>query len=162
MTDAVFHAQTPLGAVTLASDGERLTGLWFDGQRHFGSTLSPDAQERELPIFAQTGQWLRLYFQGRDPAFTPPLRLCGTPFQIRVWTALQSIPYGTTLSYGALAQRLGLPKTAARAVGSAVGRNPVSLIVPCHRVLGADGSLTGYAGGTERKQSLLTLEGAGV
>jgi methylated-DNA-[protein]-cysteine S-methyltransferase len=153
--DYVQHFASPLGGITLASDGQALTGLWFDGQAHFGATLTGAAQTRDLPVFAEAARWLALYFSGAQPDFTPPLRLIGTPFQRAVWEALRAIPYGQTRSYGALAAHFG---SSARAVGGAVGRNPVALIVPCHRVVGADGSLTGYAGGLERKRWLLALE----
>lgn len=153
--DYTCSVPTPLGAVTLASDGEALTGLWFDGQRHYAEGLSGEREEKPLPVFRETERWLEEYFSGREPDFTPPLRLRGTPFQRAVWEQLRTIPYGETLSYGELARRLG---SSARAVGGAVGRNPVSLLVPCHRVVGADGSLTGYAAGLERKTALLRLE----
>ena len=153
----LFHCDSPLGPVTLASDGDALTGLWFDGQRHFARGLEACREERDLPVFRETVRWLETYFAGDVPGFTPPLALSGTPFQRRVWAALLEIPYGQTISYGALAQRLGA--ASARAVGGAVGRNPVSLIVPCHRVVGADGGLTGYAGGLDRKRRLLEIEG---
>lgn len=146
---------SPLGRICLASDGEALTGLWFEGQKYFGSTLDADSQTAQLPVFRQAADWLDAYFAGRRPDFTPPLRLLGTAFQQAVWTSLLRIPYGETRSYGQLAQLL---HSAPRAVGSAVGRNPISLIVPCHRVLGAGGALTGYAGGLERKAALLALE----
>ena len=152
---------SPLGRITLASDGEALTGLWFDGQKHYASTLEKEHREKALPVFKQAERWLDLYFAGERPDFTPPLRLKGPAFRRAVWELLLTVPRGETVSYGQLAQRLGLPRTSARAVGGAVGRNPVSLIVPCHRVVGADGSLTGYAGGVERKRWLLELEGAG-
>ena len=153
--DYVWHLACPLGGITLASDGAALTALWFDGQAHFGATLSGAAKEQDLPVFAEAARWLALYFSGMEPDFTPPLRLIGTPFQVSVWETLRAIPYGQTVSYGAIAAKLG---SSARAVGGAVGRNPISLLVPCHRVVGADGSLTGYAGGTERKRRLLALE----
>ncbi len=156
--DYINHYDSPLGSITLASDGTALTGLWFDGQRHFAATLDPDHTERDLPIFREARAWLDVYFAGREPDFTPPLRLNGTDFRRAVWETLQTIPYGHTVTYGALAARLGLPGTSARAVGGAVGRNPISLIVPCHRVVGADESLTGYAGGLQRKAWLLSLE----
>ena len=164
--DYTYHYASPLGGVTLACDGEALTGLWFDGQKHFGASLSADHAEKLLPVFADTLRWLGVYFSGRDPGFTPALRLRGTPFQTAVWNILLTIPYGHTAAYGQIASRLAeehhLSRVSARAVGGAVGRNPVSLIVPCHRVLGADGSLTGYAGGIDRKRALLLLEGQGV
>ena len=156
--DYTQHYASPLGGVTLASDGEALIGLWFDGQKHFGAALSAAHEEKPLPVFSEAARWLDRYFSGAEPDFTPPLRARGTPFQLAVWAALREIPYGQTVTYGALAERLGLPRAAARAVGGAVGRNPISLIVPCHRVIGADGSLTGYAGGPERKRQLLALE----
>ena len=161
--DYLYRRRSPLGGITLASDGEALTGLWFDGQAHFGSTLGAAWEERELPVFRETAHWLALYFGGTAPDFTPPLRLDGTAFRRLGWTLLLEIPYGRTTSYAALAEetaaRLGVPRMSARAVGGAVGHNPISLIVPCHRVLGAGGSLTGYAGGLERKARLLALEG---
>ncbi len=161
--DYRFHLDSPLGGITLASDGEALTGLWFDGQKHFGAGLSGRAEEQALPIFEETERWLTLYFEGHAPDFTPALRPVGTPFQLEVWELLRQIPYGSTVSYGDLAariaQRRGRARFSAQAVGSAVGRNPISLLIPCHRVLGADGSLTGYAGGVEKKAALLRLEG---
>lgn len=155
--DYLCHIPSPLGGLTLASDGEALTGLWFDGQAHFGAGLSDERKERPLPVFDEALRWLSVYFSGREPDFTPPLRLRGTAFQRAVWQELLTVPYGRTMSYGELARRLGT--ASARAVGGAVGRNPVSIIIPCHRVLGADGRLTGYAGGLERKRYLLRIEG---
>lgn len=149
---------SPLGGVTLASDGEALTGLWFDGQQHFLAGLSEERAEKPLPVFDEALRWLALYFAGCEPDFTPPLRPRGTAFRRAVWDALLTIPYGQTTTYGELAKRLGV--ASARAVGGAVGRNPVSILIPCHRVLGAGGLLTGYAGGLERKRYLLRLEGA--
>ena len=160
--DFVWQYPSLLGEITLASDGQALTGLWFAGQKHFAAGLSASCEERSLPVFAEAARWLDLYFAGRDPCSTPPLRLRGSEFRRRVWTALRDISSGKTVTYGELALRLGLPPSAARAVGGAVGRNPISLILPCHRVLGAKGSLTGYAGGLERKRSLLLLEGISI
>lgn len=158
----VKRIASPLGVLTLASDGEALTGLWLEGQRFFARTLPTAVSEKTLPIFEQTERWLALYFAGREPDFLPPIRLTGTPFQLRVWELLRTIPYGTTVTYGELAGRLfahtGLPRASARAIGAAVARNPVSILVPCHRVVGANGALTGYAGGLERKRFLLELE----
>ena len=158
------HYDSPLGGITMASDGEALVGLWFDGQRHFAETLSEKATEYpDLPIFAQTRRWLDIYFSGRKPDFTPALRMCGTPFRRRVWEILLTIPYGKTLTYGEIAKLIacgtGTKSMSAQAVGGAVGHNPVSIIVPCHRVLGANGSLTGYAAGIDKKMRLLQLEG---
>lgn len=160
----IHLCRSPLGPITLSGDGEALTGLWFQGQKYFGSTLSGREEEGSLPVFDRTEEWLELYFSGRDPGFLPPLRPQGTPFRRAVWELLLTIPYGQTVTYGQLAQELagrtGRGSMSARAVGGAVGRNPISLLIPCHRVLGAAGSLTGYAGGTDRKLRLLELEGA--
>ncbi len=160
----VHRYDSPLGGVTMASDGEALTGLWFDGQRYFADGLSAELEEKELPVFALADRWLNIYFSGREPDFTPPLRLSGTPFRRAVWEVLLAVPYGQTVTYAqvaeAAAKRLGRPRSSARAAGGAVGRNPVSLIVPCHRVVGCGGALTGYAGGTDRKRRLLALEQA--
>ena len=153
---------SPMGNIVLAGDGTALTGLWFEGQKWFGAGLTDGAERAELPVFGQTKKWLDIYFGGGEPAFTPAVALRGSEFQIAVWNVLSAIPYGKTVTYGEIARNLTAVtgrKTSARAVGSAVGRNPVSIIVPCHRVLGVDGSLTGYAGGVERKRELLRLEG---
>ena len=164
--ERIFKYLSPLGPITLASDGTALTGLWFDGQRHYGAGLVSGAVPGSLPVFDMAAGWLRIYFGGGIPDFTPPLRLTGTPFRQAVWDALLAIPYGETVSYGELAEVLsrtlsrgtGARALGARAVGGAVGRNPVSLIVPCHRVVGAGGAVTGYAGGIGRKIRLLELE----
>jgi len=158
------HYDSPLGGITLSSDGEALLGLWFDGQKLFASTPAPDHDERALPVFDRAKRWLDAYFGGRDPGFMPPLRMESTPFRRAVWEILLTIPFGRTVTYGwiaaELARREGLARMSAQAVGGAVGHNPIALIVPCHRVIGADGSLTGYAGGLDRKRFLLALEGA--
>ena len=160
------RCDSPLGGITLVSDGEALTGLRFDGQKHVPALPQGGREEKELPVFAQTERWLDAYFAGARPGFTPLLHLRASAFRVAVWEALLAIPYGRTTTYGAIADtvaaRLGLPRMSARAVGGAVGRNPIALIIPCHRVVGADGSLTGYAGGIERKRSLLTLEQTGM
>ena len=159
--DFTHRYESPLGAITMASDGESLTGLWFEGQEHFAETLDPENEERMLPVFAEANRWLSLYFNGEIPDFRPPLALKGTEFRRAVWEILLAIPYGATTTYGEIAERIARlngKKSSARAVGGAVARNPVSLIVPCHRVVGADGSMTGYAGGIERKVKLLELE----
>ncbi len=156
--DCICRCSSPLGGITLASDGHALTGLWFDGQKHFGSTLGTLHEEKALPVFDQTRKWLEDYFSGRIPDQTPPILLRGTDFQKTIWKQLTVIPYGETVTYGELAVLLGRERDCSRAVGQAVGRNPVSLIIPCHRVLGNGGKLTGYAGGTERKAFLLRLE----
>ena len=148
--------QSPLGGVTLSSDGESLTGLWFDGQKYFAATLSQSHKAADLPVFRQTARWLDIYFQGLAPDFTPPLTPRGSPFRQAVWDELLRIPYGETVTYGDIAKKLGV--RSAQAVGGAVGHNPISIIIPCHRVLGAKNDLTGYAGGLEKKAFLLTLE----
>lgn len=146
---------SPLGALTLAAEGEALVGLWMEGQRHFGANL--ELTPGELPEFARASDWLDRYFAGERPeARELNLAPRGTPFQRAVWAKLFEIPWGETATYGDLARELG---SAARAVGGAVGRNPISIIIPCHRALGANGSLTGYAGGLERKRWLLEHEG---
>lgn len=155
---------SPLGELLLSADDMGLSGLWFAGQRYFARTLPPCAVPRETPVLTASKRWLDCYFSGAHPDVLPPLHLIGTDFQQAVWNLLLEIPYGQTVTYGALgrtlAQQLGKPAMSAQAVGSAVGRNPISVIVPCHRVVGADGNLTGYAGGVERKRFLLNLEGA--
>ena len=148
----------------MAGSGDMLTGLWFDGQKYFAATLSGRHTEQYLPVFAETERWLDIYFSGKAPDFTPTLDLGGTAFRRAVWEILLTIPYGRTMTYGEIAERMTEQadgtRVSARAVGGAVGHNPVSLIVPCHRVIGADGSLTGYAGGIERKIRLLEAERA--
>ena len=162
--DYTRRYDSPLGGITMAGDGEALTGLWLDGQKHFASTLSAVRSDRNLPVFDETVRWLDIYFSGKDPGLTPKMRLRGTAFQHAVWQVLLTISYGRTMSYGQVAERLagwtGVRRASAQAVGGAVGHSPVSLIVPCHRVIGADGSLTGYAGGIELKAKLLRMEGA--
>lgn len=154
---------SPVGLLTLASDGENLTGLWLENQKYFGSTLAPDAQPGALPVFAQAFDWLARYFRGEAPAMTLPLAPAGSPFRQAVWDILRRIPYGETTTYGRIATQLERQtgrRASAQAVGGAVGHNPISILIPCHRVLGADGGLTGYAGGLDVKARLLTLEGA--
>lgn len=152
------HYISPLGGITLSGDGDALTGLWFDGQKHFAETLSEPHEERFLPVFRDAVLWLDTYFSGKQPSFTPALRPRGTAFRRAVWDILLTIPYGQTSSYGRVALMLG--SASPRAVGNAVGHNPISLIIPCHRVVGSGGKLTGYAGGTDRKARLLEMEGA--
>ena len=191
--DQIWHYDSPLGGITLAGNGDALIGLWFDGQKHYGSTLGAQSEEKWLPVFGQALNWLDTYFGGKVPGFTPKLELRTTPFRRDVYNILLTIPYSNTLSYKDIAQRIAINRSSvgiakqhscnskgalctrlelqprestqlpngsmsARAVGSAVGHNPISLIIPCHRVLAADGSLCGYAAGLERKQYLLTLE----
>ena len=159
--------ESPLGAMTMAGDGEYLTGLWFDGQKYDRSTISDDAVLLpHLPVFTQTAQWLDTYFGGTDPGFTPPIRVEGFDFKKMVTSIMLSIPFGATSTYARIAaevaRRMGRKQMSAQAVGGAVGRNPIVLIVPCHRVLASDGSLRGYAGGVDRKERLLEMEGVNV
>lgn len=160
----ILHISTyasPLGPMTLASDGEALTALWFDGQQ-YAPTPSAPRTNPALPVFRKTKDWLDCYFGGGRPAFVPPVRLHGTPFRQAVWELLRQIPYGETVTYKDIALQMArlnpTGRMSAQAVGGAVGHNPVSILVPCHRVVGTDGSLTGYAGGLHRKQWLLALE----
>ena len=178
---------SPLGDIALESDGKVLTGLRFEYQgqddgrgpgREEGREESleedwdegpfstpvcmPGGRGKEPPVFKETRRWLDRYFEGQDPGFVPPLRADGTPFQQTVWEILQAIPYGETKTYGEIAARIarlrGIRKMSAQAVGGAVSRNPISLIIPCHRVIGSDGNLTGYVGGLDRKEWLLSWE----
>jgi methylated-DNA-[protein]-cysteine S-methyltransferase len=153
------HADSPIGRLLLLGDGRALTGLHLAD--HTRSPAPSPVLIRRPDAFAVVRRELDEWFAGRRTTFTAPLRLDGTPFQVAVWTALQDVPYGTTTTYGELANRLGRP-SAHRAVGAANGRNPVSVIVPCHRLVGADGSLTGYGWGVERKAWLLAHERAHV
>ncbi len=154
--------ESPLGGVLLACDDAGLTGLWFEGQKYFARGLSPEHKEKDHPHFEQAVRWLDIYFSGREPDFMPPLHLTGSPFQLAVWEVLRRIPYGTVATYGDISQiiarRRGVPRMSAQAVGGAVGHNEISIIVPCHRVVGTNGSLTGYAGGIQKKIRLLALE----
>ena len=154
--------QTPLGEVRLRSDGKSLTGLWFVGQVNDAKEHSDIEIKDDLPIFGQVETWLESYFFGKQTPITFPLQPKGTIFQERVWKILQEIPYGETMTYGEIAQRIakekGVATYSAQAVGQAVGKNPISILIPCHRVLGKNGALTGYAGGVHRKEHLLQLE----
>lgn len=162
----VSHYESPFGDITLASDGEALIGLWFDKQKYFADALDEKHEEKELQIFGQTKRWLDIYFSGKEPDFTPPLRMKTTPFRRAVWEIMLTIPYGKTMTYGEIAKKIaeqkGIKQMSAQAVGGAVGHNSISLIIPCHRVVGANGSLTGYAGGIDKKIKLLTLEKADI
>ena len=154
------HYTSLLGGITLASDGIALTGLYFDGET--GCPPCDAAHKKDLPVFGEAMRWLDLYFAGHEPDFSPTLNPTGTAFQQAVWAILRTIPYGATTSYGTIARRIEQKtkkRMSAQAVGGAVGRNPISIIIPCHRVLGADGSLTGYAGGLDKKEYLLRTEG---
>ena len=153
------HYTSPLGGITLTSDGMALTGLYFDGERDFPDLSA--GRKKDLPVFGEVMHWLDLYFAGKEPDFMPSLNPTGTAFQMSVWEILRTIPYGETTTYGAIARRLEeqtKKRMSAQAVGGAVGRNPISILIPCHRVIGANGSLTGYAGGLDKKEYLLGLE----
>ncbi len=150
--------ESPLGPLLATADGRHLTGLHFSDEKH-APRLAPDwVLDPDLAVLRAARTQLGEYFAGARRSFELPLQPRGTPFQLRVWAVLREIPYGATTSYGAMAARLGAPG-AARAVGAANGRNPISIVVPCHRAIGADGTLTGYAGGLHRKSALLALEG---
>ena len=156
------HYCSPIGDILLAADDIGLTGLWFEGQKYFALYLDKEHEAKEVPLCEIVKQWLDIYFSGKEPDFTVPLHFTGTDFQNEVWKILCAIPYGQTMTYGEIAKQIaarkGLPRMSAQAVGGAVGHNPVSVIVPCHRVVGAAGSLTGYAGGLDKKEKLLALE----
>ena len=158
----ISHYPSPIGNILLAADEMGLTGLWFEGQKYFALDLDKEHEEKEIPFFEKVKKWLDIYFSGKEPDFIIPLHLTGTDFQNEVWEILCTIPYGQTMTYGEIAKRIaarkGLQHMSAQAVGGAVGHNRISIIVPCHRVVGADGSLTGYAGGIEKKAKLLKLE----
>ena len=153
---------SPLGQILLSSDGENLNGLWFENEKYYPYNISKGSEKKDLPIFEQTKKWLDIYFAGNNPNFTPSLNLRGTEFQMSVWNILNQIPYGEVTTYGEIAREIakqkGIVRMSAQAVGGAVGRNPISIIVPCHRVVGSNGALTGYAGGLKRKSALLSLE----
>ena len=154
---------SPLGTITLACDEDAVIGLWFNGQRHYGNILPPETERREHPLLREAKRWLDIYFSGREPDFLPPMRYDSTPFRKCICDIMLTIPYGQTMTYGEIAaqaaRRQGMERMSAQAVGGAVGHNPISIIIPCHRVVGSDGSLTGYAGGIGKKVHLLEHEG---
>ncbi len=153
---------SPLGPMMMASNGIELTGLWFNNQKYFPNVSSTDWTVQSLPLFDRVKEWLDIYFKGDIPDFLPPLYLEGTPFQTAIWHILLTIPYGEVVTYGDIAQKFArqnnLKRMSAQAVGGAVSHNPISIIVPCHRVVGQNGNLTGYAGGLPRKIELLKIE----
>lgn len=157
----IYKYQSPIGGITIASDGSSLTGLWFDGQKYFAASLSPEHEEKVLPVFEQTIEWLDCYFSGKNPGFC--LRSLGKySFSSLRMGNIKKIPYGKIITYKDIAKEIprlnGLPSMSTQAVGNAVGHNPISIIIPCHRVVSCNGSLTGYAGGISKKIELLTLE----
>lgn len=165
--DYTQHYQSPLGDMTLASDGTNLIGLWFEKSRYFEEGLSDKKSDKKmerdpLPVFEEAVRWLDIYFSGREPDFMPPLHVRGSDFRRRVCQILLEIPYGHTRTYADIAAQIaserGIPRMSAQAVGGAVGHNPISIMIPCHRVVGTNGSLTGYGGGIQRKVKLLELE----
>lgn len=160
----IQHYDSSLGGILLAADEIGLTGLWFDGQKYFARDLPAERADRDTPILAEARRWLDTYFRGQEPDFLPPLHPIGSAFRQSVWEILLRIPYGQTMTYGEIARQLaekkGLSQMSAQAVGGAVGHNEISIIIPCHRVVGTNGSLTGYAGGIDRKRRLLELEHA--
>lgn len=153
----INHYSSPLGDIAIKSDGQSILGLWFDGQRF------PSSSDSVPHVVEETKKWLDIYFSGRNPDFIPKLQIEGTPFQQSVWKILQTIPYGQTTTYGEIAKIIarhkGISRMSAQAVGNAVGKNPFPIIIPCHRVIGANGKLVGYGGGLDRKIKLLELEG---
>lgn len=157
---------SPLGKILLAADDIGLTGLWFDGEKFYAKNLAPEHEEKEVPVLGEAKHWLDLYFSGTNPEFMPPIHMIGSTFQLSVWNILKQIPYGETTTYGEIAKQIaasrGKGRMSAQAVGGAVGHNEISIIVPCHRVVGTNGSLTGYAGGVDKKVRLLTLEGVNM
>lgn len=158
------HYDSPLGGILLAADETGLTGLWFDGEKYYADNLAAEHEARDTQALGAAKRWLDVYFAGKGPDFLPPLHPIGSAFRQEVWQLLLEIPYGQTTTYGALARRLaerrGLRHMSAQAVGGAVGHNEISILIPCHRVVGTSGSLTGYAGGIDKKLSLLRLEQA--
>ncbi|MFV0527884.1 MAG: methylated-DNA--[protein]-cysteine S-methyltransferase [Lachnospiraceae bacterium] len=159
--------ESPIGELTLACDGQYLTGVWLAGQKYYGSTLEADSVKKENAILIAAKDWLDRYFAKEQPAISElPLKPAGGAFRQQVWELLQEIPYGEVVTYGSIAkkmaQKMGRDSMSSQAVGGAVGHNPIAIIIPCHRVVGSSGSLTGYAGGLDAKVSLLTLEGVSL
>lgn len=154
---------SPLGTLFLSADEIGLTGVWMEKRRYFVHCPKEEQEKKEIPVFQQTKRWLDTYFSGKEPDFSVPFHLIGTDFQKEVWNILCTIPYGETMTYGEIAKQIagkrGISRMSAQAVGGAVGHNKISILVPCHRVVGANGSLTGYGGGIDRKVKLLALEG---
>lgn len=152
------YYKSPLGQMLMTSDGDHLLSLDFEDSKYISKDLKNFQEKSDLKVFIQTKRWLDLYFKGQVPDFFPQIKLEGTAFRKKVWERLLEIPYGTSKTYGDLSLEIFANKKYSQALGGAVGHNPISIIVPCHRVLGVDGRLTGYAGGLERKKFLLDLE----
>lgn len=159
----IDYYDSPLGRITLGSDGNALIGLWIEGQKYYCEKFPKEAIRKDLEVFSETKKWLDIYFSGENPGFTPKLNEQGSDFRHEVWEILKRIPFGKTTTYGQIAKEIasnrGLPGMSCQAVGGAVGHNPISIIIPCHRVLGQNGNLTGYAGGVDLKIKLLQIEG---
>lgn len=162
----IDHYPSSLGDILVAANETGLIGLWFEGEKFFAGNLTENPVERRTPILAQTRHWLDIYFTGKDPGFLPPLCPIGTHFRQTVWALLLQIPYGHTTTYGELARQFAKKQSgrqmSAQAIGGAVSHNAISIIIPCHRVIGADGGLTGYAGGVKKKAQLLEMEGVNM
>ncbi len=156
--------QSPVGEILIAADDIGVVGIWFRNEKYFAYCLDKENEPRETSVINESKRWLDIYFQGREPDFCPPLHMIGTDFQIEVWNILREIPYGSTTTYNEIAKRIvknrGIERMSAQAVGTAVGKNNINLIVPCHRVVGTNNSLAGYAGGIDKKIRFLKLEGA--
>jgi methylated-DNA-[protein]-cysteine S-methyltransferase len=162
----IHKIKSPVGILTASSDGQNISGLWIEGQKYFAKTIGKDFLEKSLPLFEKVLKWLDVYFSGKEPNFMPPLMPRGTPFQKSIWNSLCKIPYGKTTTYGEIAEQFERENkgrhTSARAVGGAVGHNPISIMIPCHRVIGKNGNPTGYAGGIATKIKLLKREGVNL
>ena len=160
--DYTYHYSSPIGGITMASNGESLTGLWFDGQKYFASTLSQRHMEKQLPVFDRTCEWLDLYFSGKSPDFMPPVFMYVSNFKRDVYEILMTIPFGETMTYKEVADLIAkkhrIISMSAQAVGGAIAHNPISLVIACHRVIGTNGKLTGYAGGLDKKEWLLDMD----
>lgn len=162
----ISYYDSIMGKLLLAADDAGLTGLWFDGEKYYPQNLDCEYLQKEVPVFNEVKRWLDIYFSGKNPDFIPPLHLKGSPFRVEVWKILKEIPYGKTTTYNDIARQIaakkGLARMSAQAIGGAVGHNEISIIIPCHRVVGSNGSLTGYAGGLDKKVKLLDLEGVNI
>jgi methylated-DNA-[protein]-cysteine S-methyltransferase len=158
----IYKMQSPVGALTVSSDGVNILGLWIEGQKYFSATLGGEFLERRLPIFVEVERWLEKYFLGKEPDFMPSLAPQGSAFQKTIWNILCKIPYGQTTTYSEIAKQYELQnknkRTSARATGNAISHNPISILIPCHRVIGKNGDLTGYAGGLDIKRKFLQIE----
>lgn len=154
---------SPVGEILLAADEVGAVGIWFKDEKYYAYCLDKENEPKETPVIKEIRRWLDIYFQGKKPDFEPPIHFIGTPFQVEVWNILREIPYGSTTTYSKIAEKIaqnrGLPRMSAQAVGTAVGKNNIDLVVPCHRVVGSNYSLAGYAGGIDKKIYFLKLEG---